>query len=96
MDVLESIRSHALNVLSGCIDVIKNKAREKNEVAVAALPSDATAQDYLQILYDTEFSCDDYRNLGVNDGELSMLVDLFYKMDMEAQAKEAASYLYGE
>lgn len=50
----------------------------------------------LPLLWDTEFSMVEYKQIGMNDGELHTLSDVFSTLGEEEKAKEAYSWIYSD
>jgi hypothetical protein len=48
----------------------------------------------LQSLWDTEFSIDDYKSIGENDGELHVLSMIFKELGDEANSKKCYEWIY--
>lgn len=48
----------------------------------------------MQILWDTEFNVDDYRNVGRNDGQIDILSLLLKKLDMHTEAEKVSEAQY--
>ena len=59
---------------------------EGKEVAVS---------DLIPLLYDENFDAEDYRNLGYNDGQASILSDLLTLLGDHENANKAAGLIYG-
>ena len=50
----------------------------------------------LQVLWDTEFDTDDYRQIGFNDGEICMIGALFNALGLDDRAKQVNQASYGD
>lgn len=50
----------------------------------------------LPLLWDTEFSMDEYKQIGMNDGELHTISDVFSTLGEDKKAKEAYSWIYSD
>jgi hypothetical protein len=55
-----------------------------------------TPQCYIEFLSDEEMSYDEYRSLGVNDGELNSIAGVFSLLGMIAEAQRAYASVYTE
>ena len=55
-----------------------------------------TPQCHIEFLSDCEMSYDEYRALGINDGELQSIAGVYNCLGMEAEAQRALAAVYAE
>ena len=54
------------------------------------------SQFVLQSLWDCEFSVEDYKSIGENDGELNVLAMVFRELGDEANSKKCFEWVYSD
>jgi hypothetical protein len=71
----------------------------KKEMVLARLRKEDIKKNYnfvCQSLWNTEFDMDEYRQLGDNDGRLSVIAMIFRELGHEEQEKEALNWVYSD
>jgi hypothetical protein len=53
-----------------------------------------TPENWMEVLHDVEFDCEDYKNIGVGDGQMDICSTVYNLLGKEDKAKKAMSLRY--